>query len=143
METGVLAWRRLACALSLAACALVVAACSGVQARSVHFVGRPTFPPTDPATVEILHRPPHRPHWVLGQVIAEPEGNPSEAAIEEKLREEAAQMGGNALVIVHDGLRRVGAVWEGGPWWGGGTIHPVMGEVISAIVVRYKEPGEE
>jgi hypothetical protein len=51
-------------------------------------------------------------------------------------------MGGNAVVIVADGLRRVGSVWQGGPWWGGGTIQPVMGQVISAIVVRYKPPGE-
>jgi len=142
MEARVFAWRRAAAALSLAACALVAAACSGVQARSVHFVGRPDFPPTDPATVEILTRPPIRPHWVLGQVIAEPEGNPGEAAIEQKLREEAAQMGGDAVVIVHDGLRRVGSVWTGGPWWGGGQIQPVMGQVISAIVVRFKPPGE-
>lgn len=127
---------------ALALLAVLATACSSVQTRSIHFVGRPEFPPTDPATVEILSRPPERPHWVLGQIIAEPQGNPGDAAIEEKLREDAAAMGGNAVVIVHDGLRRVGAVWQGGPWWGGGTIHPVMGQVISAIVVRFKPEGE-
>jgi hypothetical protein len=116
---------------------LLAAACSYVQARSIHFVGRPDFPPTDPTTVEILHRPPMRPHEVLGQVMIEPEGNPSQEAIEQKLREETAQMGGSAAVIVQDRLQRVGAVWTGGPWWGGGQIQPVMGEVISAIVVRF------
>ena len=114
-----------------------LAACSSIQARSIHFVGRPEFPPTDPATVEILHRPPMRPHEVLGQVMLEPEGNPGEAAIEDKLRQETAAMGGNAAVIVHDRLQRVGSVWTGGPWWGGGQIQPVVGEVISAIVVRF------
>jgi hypothetical protein len=127
---------------ALGALVLLVAACSGVQTRSIHFVGRPDFPPTDPATVQILHRPPEEPHWVLGQIMAEPEGNPGQAEIEEKLREQGAAMGGNAVVIVADGLRRVGSVWQGGPWWGGGTIQPVMGQVISAIVVRYKPPGE-
>jgi len=116
---------------------MLAAACSYVNARSIHFVGRPVFPPTDPATVEILHRPPMRPHDVLGQVVLHPEGNPSQEAIEEKLREATAAMGGNAAVIVHDSLQRVGSVWTGGPWWGGGQIHPVMGEVISAIVVHF------
>lgn len=134
-------WARFLVALvALVATALLastLAACSYVNARSIHFVGRPDFPPTDPATVEILHRPPMRPHDVLGQVMIEPEGNPSQQAIEDKLREETAAMGGNAAVIVHDRLQRVGSVWTGGPWWGGGQIQPVMGEVISAIVVRF------
>lgn len=115
----------------------LAAACSSVQARSIHFVGRPEYPPTDPATVEILHRPPMRPHDVLGQIVVEPEGNPSQEAIEEKIREQTAAMGGNAAIIVHDSLQRVGSVWTGGPWWGGGQIQPVMGQVISAIVVHY------
>ena len=126
--------------VALVATTLVAAAfasCAYVNARSIHFVGRPDFPPTDPATVEILHRPPMRPHEVLGQVMIEPEGDPSEEAIEEKLRQETAAMGGNAAVIVHDRLQRVGSVWTGGPWWGGGQIQPVMGEVISAIVVHF------
>jgi hypothetical protein len=117
--------------------ATTLAACSSVNARSIHFVGRPDFPPTDPATVEILHRPPMRPHEVLGQVMIEPEGDPSEQEIEEKLRQQTAAMGGSAAIIVHDRLQRVGSVWTGGPWWGGGQIQPVMGEVISAIVVRF------
>lgn len=123
-------------AVGLAVAALA-AACSSVQARSIHFVGRPDFPPTDVATVEILHRPPMRPHEVLGQIMIQPEGNPSQEAIEDKLREETAKMGGSAAVIVQDRLQRVGAVWTGGAWWGGGQIQPVMGEVISAIVVRF------
>lgn len=120
----------------------LVTACSSVRARSIHFIGRPDFPPTSPATVEILHRPPMRPHDVLGQVIIEPEGNPSQAAIEEKLRDETAAMGGDAAIIVHDRLQRVGSVWTGGPWWGGGQIQPVVGEVISAIVVHYTSDRE-
>lgn len=129
--------RRNARFLFVLALAALATACSYVQARSIHFVGRPEFPPTDPATVEILHRPPMRPHDVLGQVVLEPEGNPSQEAIEQKLREQTAAMGGNAAIIVHDQLQRVGSVWTGGPWWGGGQIQPVMGQVISAIVVHY------
>lgn len=129
--------RFLAVLAAVTLAASTVASCSYVNARSIHFVGRPEFPPTDPATVDILHRPPMRPHDVLGQVMIEPEGDPSQDAIEEKLRAETAAMGGNAAVIVHDQLQRVGSVWTGGPWWGGGQIQPVMGEVISAIVVRF------
>jgi len=129
--------RRSTYVLVVLALSALASACSSVQARSIHFVGRPDFPPTDPATVEILHRPPMRPHEVLGQVVVEPQGNPGQAEIEQKLREETAAMGGNAAVIVHDQLQRVGSVWTGGPWWGGGQIQPVMGQVISAIVVHY------
>lgn len=129
--------RRSAGVLVVLALGALASACSYVQARSIHFVGRPDFPPTDPATVEILHRPPMRPHEVLGQVVVEPQGNPSQAEIEQKIRAETAAMGGNAAVIVHDQLQRVGSVWTGGPWWGGGQIQPVMGQVISAIVVHY------
>lgn len=138
MELRKARWIRLLTVLI--ACAMIgttLAACSYVNARSIHFVGRPDFPPTDPATVEILHRPPMRPHEVLGQVMIEPEGDPSQQEIEEKLREQTAAMGGSAAVIVQDRLQRVGSVWTGGPWWGGGQIQPVMGEVISAIVVRF------
>src|SRR5262245_79717 len=69
--------RRIRLRTVLVASALIcttLGACSYVNARSIHFVGRPDFPPTDPATVEILHRPPMRPHEVLGQVMIEPEG---------------------------------------------------------------------
>jgi hypothetical protein len=138
MELRNARWSRLLAALVL--CALIgttLTACSSINARSIHFVGRPDFPPTDPATVEILHRPPMRPHEVLGQVMIEPEGDPGEEQIEQKLREQTAAMGGSAAVIVYDRLQRVGSVWTGGPWWGGGQIQPVMGEVISAIVVRF------
>jgi hypothetical protein len=124
--------------LRAATLTVLAAACSSVQARSIRFVGRPGFQPTDPATVEILPRPPMRPQDILGQVIVEPEGEPSKETIEDKLREETARMGGSAAVIVCDRLRRVGPVWTGGPWWsGGGEIQPVPGEGISAIVIRY------
>ena len=118
--------------------AVLAGACSAVHARSVRFAGRPDFPATDPATVEILPRPPMRPQDILGQVMVEPEGEPSREAVEAKLREETAKMGGSAAVLVCDRRHRVGSVWTLGPWWsGGGEIHPVTGEVISAIVIRY------
>jgi len=116
---------------------VAVAACSAVHARSVRFTGRPDFAPTDPATVEILYRPPMRPHDVLGQVTIELEGKPSQDAIEDELREETAKMGGSAAVLVHGQSQRGDSVWTGGAWWSGGQIQPVTGEAISAIVVRY------
>jgi hypothetical protein len=125
---------------SLVTLTILATACSYsyVRARSVPFVDRPAFPPTDPATVEILLRPPMRPQDILGQVILEPEGDPSQSAIEEKLREETAQMGGSAAVIVFDRRHWFGSMWTGVPWWsGGGQTQHVGGEAISAIVIRY------
>ena len=118
--------------------AVLAASCSYVQPRSIRFVGRPAFPATDPATIEILPRPPMRPQDILGQVVVELEGNPSRQAIEDELREETAKMGGSAAVLVYDRLHRVDSVWTGGLWCSGdGQIQPVVGDVISAVVIRY------
>lgn len=132
-------WSRALCACTVGlAVAALAPACSSVQARATHFAGRPDFAPTDVTTVEILHRPPMRPHEVLGQIMVEPQGDPSTEMIEEKLREETARMGGSAAVIVHAGPQSGGAVWTGGPWWAGGApIQPATGDVVAAIVVRF------
>jgi len=132
-------WSRVLYPLSVGlAVAALAPACSSVQARTIHFAGRPDFAPTDASTVQILHRPPMRPHEVLGQIMVEPQGSPSTEVIEDKLREETARMGGSAAVIVHEGQQGLGAVWTGGPWWAGGAqIQPATGDVVSAIVVRF------
>jgi hypothetical protein len=123
-------------AAALAAMALAPA-CSSLQARAIRYAGRPEFAPTDAATVQILHRPPMRPHDVLGEVVVETRGRPSEEKIEDELRDEAARMGGSAAVIVQDRQQRLGSLWTGGPWWAGGKIQPAPGDAIVAVVVRY------
>ena len=57
------------------------------------YLGGPTFPPTDPAQVAILRSEPSRPHERLGEVFAEPSGDPTAAQYEQALREGRRQDG--------------------------------------------------
>ena len=113
----------------------LLAACSSVSIDTRQFLGLPTYPPTDPATVQILREPPARPHERLGEIYAEPSGKPPVSEIEDKLRQAAAKIGANAVVIVADRTQRMGTIITG-PWWGG-RISPVYGRVIVGVAIRY------
>lgn len=113
-----------------------LAACSTVSVSSMRYVGAPAFAPTEPSWVELLRRPPGRPHERLGEVRVEPSGNPPVAEIEQAIRVEAAKLGADAAVLVYDRTRRVGTVVQG-PWWGR-TASPIYGRVIIAVAIRYK-----
>lgn len=115
---------------------LLLAGCSKVSIDTKQFLGLPTYPPTDPATVEILREPPLRPHERLGEIYAEPSGKPPASEIEDKLRKAAAKMGATAVVIVADRTQRMGT-FVSGPWWGG-EISPIYGRVIVGVAIRYK-----
>jgi hypothetical protein len=115
----------------------LLAGCSSVSIDTQQYLGLPTYPPTDPATVAILHEPPMRPHVRLGEVVAEPSGSPPVTEIENKLRQAAAKMGANAIVIVADRTERMGVVVTG-PWWGR-QINRVYGRVIVGVAIRYQQ----
>jgi hypothetical protein len=121
--------------LALVAGASVVGGCSTVSVSSTHYLGVPAFPATDPAQVEILRREPGRAHERLGEVVLEPAGDPELAKIEGALRSEAAKLGANAVVVVRDGTRRVGAWTDGWRWVR--TTRVIYGRVIVAVAIRY------
>jgi hypothetical protein len=62
----------------------------------------PRFAPTHPAHVELLRREPKRSHLRLGEVWIRPEPNMGRGYVEGVLREQAARMGADALVIMVD-----------------------------------------
>lgn len=115
----------------------LLAACSSVSIDTKQYLGLPTYPPTDPATVAILRQPPVRSHERLGEVVAEPSDSPPVTEIENKIRKAAAKMGANAVVIVADRTERMGAI-ASGPWWGR-RIDQVYGRVIVGVAIRYTE----
>ena len=115
---------------------LVVGGCSTVSVSSTHYLGVPVFPATDAAQVEILRKEPKRPLERLGEIILEPSGNPELGRIEQALRAEAAKLGANAVVVVRDETRRVGAWIDGWRWVR--TSHVIYGRVIVAVAIRYK-----
>ena len=127
---------RLFALLIVVAGSLVVGGCSTVSVSSTHYLGVPVFPVSDPAQVEILRKEPKRPLERLGEIILEPSGNPDLAKIEQALRVEAAKLGANAVVVVRDGSRRVGAWVDGWRWMR--TSHVVYGRVIVAVAIRYQ-----
>jgi hypothetical protein len=93
------------------------------------------YPPTDPASVEILRSDPTRPNVRLGEVILEPEGNQPVAKMEQKIREASAKMGANAAVIVADTTKQMGALTVGPRWE---RQIPPEGRETIAVAIRYQ-----
>ena len=99
------------------------------------YLGVPTFPPTDPARVEILRSEPVRPLTRLGEVFVEPSGDPTVAQYEQALREAGAKMGADAVVVVYDRMQVLGTTVSG-PWWAP-TASPIVGRVVVGLAIRY------
>lgn len=122
---------------AVALLALLASACSGVNTSTFDLIGAPTRPPTDPSQVEILERPPLRPFVRLGRIRAEPYGGADNQAIEQALREQAAKMGANAVVVGFQGERPVGFNIEGLP--GDAEARREMGRVVMGTAIAWRE----
>ena len=88
----------------VAALACATAACAYVDATTTQYVGVPRFEPADAAAVRILPAQPMVTHDRLGEILLDISVDPAPpvADIEQRLREEAAKMGGNAVFVVRD-----------------------------------------
>jgi len=127
------------CFSSLLAVASVLAltGCNTVSTSTMQQIGGPTFPPSNPANVQILRTEPTRPHVRLGEVRAEPSSESVPASkIEEALRVAAAKLGADAAVVVYDHTQITGAVVTG-PWYGR-SIQQITGRVIVAVAIKYQ-----
>lgn len=103
-----------------ATCAL--ASCAHIDAATTQYVGVPRTAPTDAATVQVLPSEPMRTHDRLGEILLDVSVDPAPpvADIEQRLREEAAKMGGNAVFVVRD------------------VLHPDLGRKLIAVAIRYR-----
>ena len=121
-----------------AAVALVaLTGCNTVSTTVRQDIGGPTYPPSDPAQVQILRTVPTRAHVRLGEVQAEPSSDSVPVAdIEAALRKAAAKMGAAAAVVVYDKTQTTGA-YVNGPWWGR-SVETVQGRVIIAVAIKYQ-----
>lgn len=116
---------------------LAVTGCQTVSTNATPYVGVRQFPPTDPASVEILREAPSRPNFKIGEVRAEPSTDSvSVEKIEAALRQAAAKMGANAVVIKSDQVETVGAFLSG-PWFSR-QVQPIQGRVVLGIAIRYQ-----
>ena len=115
--------------------AVLVSGCNTVYVSSKQYLGMPGYPLTDPATIQVLQTQPTAPHVRLGEITLQPQGNPTKAGMEQKLRLAASKMGADAVVIVEDRTMVFGATMMG-PWWGR-TVSPNVGRVIVGVAIRY------
>lgn len=131
------------CLFVLLLCVLsATAACATASMRIVQYVGVPRYPASDPGKIVILHERPRGGEVKLGEVIVDASINPAPdvSVIEAKLRQGGAQLGADAVVLVHDRTHRAGTVVTG-PWWGR-TATPVEERMVVAVAIKYKTPRE-
>ena len=109
--------------LPLAALACLVAACAYVDATTTQYVGVPRFQPTDPKTVQVLRAEPVQARYDrLGEILLDISVDPPAdiAEVEQRLREEAAKWGANAVFVVRD------------------QVMPGVGRKLIAVAIRYR-----
>lgn len=124
--------------LAVALAALGLAACANIDARTTEYVGGEHAAPTSPASVQILRTEPTRPHVRLGEIVIDASVDPAPPVeqIEQKLREEAAKIGGDAVVVVYDRIQPV-AAYVSGPLWDR-DIRNIQGRKLKGIVIHYR-----
>ncbi len=126
--------------LASLAAVFTLTGCNTVSINSNQYLGVPAYPPTDPAQIQILRKEPTQSHVQLGEIRAEPSSDSVSAQkIEAAMRNAAARMGANAVVIVYDRTEVTGAMVTG-PWYGR-SVQQIMGRVIVGVAIRYIEPG--
>jgi hypothetical protein len=115
-----------------------VAACASIDAQTTEYVGAPHAAPTNPANVQVLRSEPTREHVRVGEVILEASTEPAPPVteLEQKLKDEAAKIGGDAVVVVYDQIQPVAAVVNG-PLWNR-DIETIEGRRLKGIVIHYQ-----
>ena len=93
----------------------------------------PQFAPTDPSRVDLLRREPRGDHIRLGEVWIRPTWRMDRFYVEGVLRENAARMGADALVIVADRYFQEGIVHS---YWRG--RRSISRRQIVGIAIRYR-----
>jgi hypothetical protein len=109
--------------------------CNTIYVQSKQYLGVASYPPTNPASIQILQTQPALAHVRLGQITLQPQGNATKVDLEQKLRLAASKMGASAVVIVADQTMVFGTTVMG-PWWGQ-TVSPDVGRVIVGVAIRY------
>lgn len=107
----------------MAALAFLAAACAYVDATTTQYVGVPRFQPTDPKTVQVLRAEPVQARYDrLGEILLDISVDPPAdiAEVEQRLREEAAKWGANAVFVVRD------------------QVMPGVGRKLIAVAIRYR-----
>lgn len=119
--------------LVLVVLAAVVVSCSPVRVRM--FPGAAHFPPTSPQSVDLLRREPPRPHIAFAEVVYKPSPRVSRHEVDWVLREHAARIGADALIIEVDNVYRE-SVWISP--FSRMRQFPRLERVIVGVAIRYR-----
>ena len=101
-----------------------------------YYPGFHRFPPTDPSSVELLRHEPGRRHIRFAEVSIEQTPDLSPYYVEQRLREKAAAIGAQALVIVVDNaLRRGTVMWRD---WSPRRVYRERERIIVGVAIRFE-----
>lgn len=120
-------------AIVLVVLAAVLVSCSPVRVRM--FPGAGHFPPTSPQSVELLRREPPRPHIAFAELVYKPSPRVSRHEVDWVLRDRAARIGADALIIEVDNIYRE-SVWIS-PYRPMRPF-PRLERVIVGVAIRYR-----
>lgn len=125
-------------AAGLTATLLALSGCATVDAQTTAYVGVEHPAPTLASEVVVLRTEPLRPHIRLGEVLIDASVDPAPPItdVEQKLREESAKLGGDAVVVVYDHIQPV-AAYVSGPLWSR-DIETIQGRKLKGIVIKYQ-----
>jgi hypothetical protein len=124
--------------LLLGALTCWLVACTSLDATTTQYAGAPHYPPGDPASVQILRPKPTKSHDRLGEIVVDAAINPATLGndVERKLRQEAAKMGADTVVVVYDRHPPMGAYVMGGYW--DRSIETVTGRNVVDVTIKYR-----
>jgi hypothetical protein len=131
-------WQRPLLVAALVASALALGACASVDAQTTAYVGVEHPAPTLPNEVQVLRTEPTRPHVRLGEILVDASVDPAPpiTQVEQKLREEGAKLGADAVVVVYDRIQPV-AAYVTGPLWSR-DIETIQGRKLKGIAIKYQ-----
>jgi len=131
-------WQRPLRLAALIASVLALSACASVDAQTTAYVGVEHPAPTLPGEVQILRTEPTRPNVRLGEILIDATVDPAPpiTQVEQKLREEGAKLGADAVVVVYDQIQPV-AAYVTGPLWSR-NIDTIQGRKLKGIAIKYQ-----
>ena len=131
-------WQRPLRLVAFIASVLALSACASVDAQTTAYVGVEHPAPTLPSAVRILRTEPTRPNVRLGEILIDATVDPAPpiTQVEQKLREEGAKLGADAVVVVYDQIQPV-AAYVTGPLWSR-NIDTIQGRKLKGIAIKYQ-----
>jgi len=111
-----------------------LAACMLMSSGITYYSGAPRFSPTSSDAVVLLRDIPSQSYVKLGEAWVKPEPSWSASYVETQLRQKAASLGANALVIIYDQYFPGGQVVPG--FGQGVQMQPKNG--VAGVAIRYQ-----